>query len=212
MIAAPRPALATLLLLAACPRPAYDYPDGRGIEGQLEREIVALQQRLRTLEDEARTCRDGTRTDAVYAELHQVLSGNDVELSHQGVVTIVSMPEAHLFGSDGASIRDEARVTLDLLATVLNKHGKHLVVVEGHTADVAPSAQLARRYPSLVDLSYSRAASIVRVLVDRFGVREERFTIAARGPHAPVASNDTPAGQALNRRIVVYIYPPGVLR
>ena len=43
--------------LAGCP-PKVVYPDGSGINGQLEREVQALQQTVRMLEYEAATCRE----------------------------------------------------------------------------------------------------------------------------------------------------------
>ncbi len=204
-----RPAIAICGLLVAC-APKHLYPDGRGIEGQLEREIIALRESVSALEELAATCETGGRADPMYAELVQVLSGTDVTVEQKGVVTIVTLPDAHVFGSDAASIRAEARMTLDMVGTALNQRPTYTIVVEGHTADVAPNAQVARKYPDLWSLSYARADATKDVLVGEFQVAEDRFTLTARGPNAPIASNDTAAGQARNRRTVLYVYPPGV--
>jgi chemotaxis protein MotB len=200
------------MALAGCPGPKHTYPDGTGLEAQLEREVQALQQTVRRLEAEAATCAEG-KADPVYAEVHQVLATIDeVDVGHNGPVTFVVLPDAHLFGSDAVSVRDEARMTLDLLATALKLHPEYEVVIEGHTADAHPNAAVARKYPDLWVLSYARAAAVMKVLVRDFGMSEDRFVLVARGPHSPMVANDTGAGQARNRRVVVYIYPPDTRR
>ena len=52
-----------------------------------------------------------------------------------------------------------------------------------------------------LDLSMRRAAAVVEVLVTAHGISEGRLTPRGVGPLAPVASNDTEAGRALNRRV-----------
>lgn len=203
-----RLALVVPLALAGC-APKHVYPDGRGIEGQLEREIIALRESVSKLEDEAATCTTGGRADPLYTELVQVLSGTDAQIEQKGIVTVITFPDAHLFGADAESIRAEARMTLDMVATALNGRPDYTIVVEGHTADVAPTPALAKKYPDLWTLSYARAQAVMKVLVKDFHVAPERFTLSARGPTAPLASNDTAAEQARNRRTCIYVYPPG---
>lgn len=197
-----------LIALLGCPKPTT-YPDGRGIEGQLEREIIALTERTKQLEAENRLCAEGGKPAPLYAELHQILVSKEVTVATTGAVTVVTMPETHLFGADSVSIREEAYVTLDLLGTALAAHRDLSVVIEGHTADIAPTL-LAKSYPDLTDLGYFRATLVADVLEDRFGVPPEMVTLATRGPYKPIASNDTVAGQAKNARVVVMIYPPGI--
>lgn len=194
--------------LAGCPA-KHEYADGRGIEGQLEREIIALTEAKKVYQAEAEACMQGGGTNELYPELKQIVVSPDVTVGNKGPVTTVSMPDSHLFGANDVSIREEARVTLDLLAQSLKAHPGYSVVIEGHTADLAPPAQ-AREYPSLRDLSYAHAQAVRAALVEQFGVPDEQLTLASRGPYAPIASNDTAAGQARNRRVVVLIYPPGM--
>lgn len=209
----PRRAAAALgvLLCAGCP-PKHEYPDGRGLQGQLEKEVVALQLTVDRLEEEAANCRTGGgRPDALYAELVQVLPGS-VTITNEGRVTQIIVPDSHLFGSDGLQLRDEARITLDMLATALLSHDGYTMLIESHTADVHYSPQVARQYPSLWDLSYVHARTVQLTFIREFKLEEERFALAARGPAVPLTSNDTTAGQNQNRRVVLHIYPPGVRR
>jgi outer membrane protein OmpA-like peptidoglycan-associated protein len=203
-----------LLLLAGC-GPRHRYPDGRGLTGQLEREVIALQQSVHLLEDQAANCAKSGQADIIYRELFSVLSavGDDVSITNEGQITVISLPDAYLFGSDDLTIRDEAVQTLDLVTTALRLHVAHRVLIEGHTADVMPSPIINKLYNgSLWDLSYGRAASIRDAMVQRFSIPEDRLALLACGPYEPVVSNDTTAGQARNRRVVLRIYPPQVRR
>ena len=185
----------------------HAYPDGSGLEGQLEREVLALRAQLYR-QEAGGACGQGP--DAVYGELHQVLQPNDATVKYVGPVTQVILQESELFGADGTSIRQEARMALDMVATALNSHPRHRVFIEGHTADVAPTVALTRAYPNLWDLGYVRASAVANVLINDFKVNPVRFTVATRGSSAPLASNDTASGQSRNRRVVIAILPPGV--
>ena len=57
-----------------------------------------------------------------------------------------------------------------------------------------------------LDLSRRRASTVAGYLVDR-GIMPERFYVDGRGESAPIASNDTAAGKAQNRRVEILIRP-----
>jgi outer membrane protein OmpA-like peptidoglycan-associated protein len=46
-----------------------------------------------------------------------------------------------------------------------------------------------------------RAAAVVNALVTQFSIEAPRLKACGDGPTAPVATNDTEAGKALNRRV-----------
>jgi outer membrane protein OmpA-like peptidoglycan-associated protein len=48
---------------------------------------------------------------------------------------------------------------------------------------------------------------VVNYLVSRYGFSKSRFIAKGNGPNRPVASNDTDAGRAKNRRTDVMILP-----
>lgn len=56
-------------------------------------------------------------------------------------------------------------------------------------------------YDYLMDLSARRAEAMVSLLVNDYGVAEGMLTPAGAGPLSPVATNETPTGQGLNRRV-----------
>lgn len=80
--------------------------------------------------------------------------------------------------------------------------------IEGHT-DAIPTDP-AGRYQSNWELSTARATNVLHYLVD-FGADEKQFQVAGFADTVPLASNDTPEGQAYNRRVDVIILGEGHL-
>jgi type VI secretion system protein ImpK len=79
------------------------------------------------------------------------------------------------------------------------------VVVTGHT-DNQPL--LSARFPSNWALSQARADSVRTLLAAGTGT-PERFRAEGRGDAEPLASNDTAAGRAKNRRVEITLLAPG---
>lgn len=198
-------ALATASLLGTgCP-PRHTYPDGRGITGQLEREVVALQQKTRLLEDQVAMCDVGGPPDPFFSEAVQIFHDAEVDINRRGSSTVLTIPGHYLFTPD-SRVREEATKVLDLLGMALSLHPKHNVVVEGHVSE--RTTKSAGRPVDAWTLSYERAHLVQQELTYKYGVTEKRFSVSARGDAHPVASNDTTGGQAANERIVVVVSPP----
>ncbi|MDV7400154.1 OmpA family protein, partial [Arthrospira platensis SPKY1] len=81
------------------------------------------------------------------------------------------------------------------VADFLNSYQDVTVEIEGHT-----DAQGAEAYNQT--LSQRRADSVKKALVTRYGIAAERVKAIGYGESRPVASNDTAAGRAENRRVV----------
>ncbi len=190
-------------LLLGCPS-KHVYPDGGGLEAQLEREVIALQATVRRLEAQEP---GGGGPDPIYAELHQVLAACECTVESRGSTTLITLRDGDLFAADEWTVRDEARMSLDMLATAVKMRPGYTVTIEGHTGDLMP-ASMSAKFSNLYDLSYVRAGQVMSILVDDFHVETERFALVAKGPNQPVASNDTAAGQNQNRRVVILIQPP----
>ncbi len=101
------------------------------------------------------------------------------------------------FKANSAELLPGQEHLLVQIAKVLKQASKSQVLVEGHTASTGqPNAELS--------LSIERANSIANALVQS-GIEKERFICQGRGSSRPVASNDTPEGTALNRRVEITI-------
>lgn len=187
-----------LLVLAASAGPVED----RELIGQLDREVIALRQKVERLQSQLATCSTESAPDPIYSELRQVLQGHPAVVERRGRDTLVVISLDTLFAPDAVSLRQEAEPLLDLLSTGLKLHPDLTITAIAHVDSGSISPVLAKRYPTAWELSAGRAALVVREMVEGFGVSPHRFTAGARGDQEPVASNDTPEGRLLNRRIV----------
>ena len=86
---------------------------------------------------------------------------------------------------------------LDSMVRFLEKQPKMKVVVQGHTDDVGSTADN-------LTLSLQRAITVEQYLVQK-GIIIDRVNTQGFGAGRPVASNDSIAGRAANRRVVVKI-------
>ena len=199
--------LFALWLAATACTPKHVYPDGGGLVGQLNREVAALRQTVNALEYEAATCKEGrTEPGAIYQELHQILKGTELTIERQGRITKVTFPAAHLFGIDRLSLRQEAQMTLDMVATALRNHTGYRVDIEGHTDDVGVPVEQRKNFQSPLLFTAARAHALADRLIAE-GVEPHRISVLGRGSSDPLTSNDTDAGRRVNRRVVVYLIP-----
>ena len=199
------------LLAAGCITPGHVYPDGSGIEGQLDREVIACRQQLQLAEEEARLCGEVTAdSDALFTNLVQVLQGMEATVHRDGAVVSVVLRASDVFAS-GLGARREARPAIDMIATAASLHRDYEVVVEGHTSDLRAPADLLDAHPTTWHWAFARAQQ-VSATMQEYGLDPARVSVISRGHTVPVATNDTRPGQAANDRIVVYLYPPGVRR
>jgi outer membrane protein OmpA-like peptidoglycan-associated protein len=105
------------------------------------------------------------------------------------------MQEAPLFEFDAASMRPSSVAILNR-AAVLLKRSTRPIMIEGHTDNVGPL--------DYTTLSQARANAVGDALVAR-GVPAARIKTKGMAYLEPVASNDTPEGRALNRRVEILV-------
>ncbi|MDD0839386.1 OmpA family protein [Curvibacter sp. HBC61] len=109
----------------------------------------------------------------------------------------LNIPSDISFDTGSAAIKADLRPILDQFATSLRNNPRAEVRIVGHT-DSSGSDAVNR------PLSEDRAASTRDYLAAR-GVAFERIQIEGRGASQPVASNDTAAGRARNRRVEIFV-------
>ena len=98
------------------------------------------------------------------------------------------------FDTDKAVIKPESRPTLEQIAKLLTSQPQLNVFIVGHT-----DSQGAFDYN--MDLSRRRAEAIVAELTKSWRIAPARLRSAGVGMLAPVGSNASDAGRALNRRV-----------
>lgn len=114
----------------------------------------------------------------------------ETTIANQGSVPLYTV----LFEPDGTDILPGSEAALEEVSRLLSDHPDLQLYVVGHT-DAAGSLQQS------LDLSQRRATALVAALVDRYGIDASRLEAHGVGPLAPLASNQTEDGRALNRRI-----------
>ena len=105
-----------------------------------------------------------------------------------------------LFDFDQASMRADSAPQLEEIARLLTASPALKVLVVGHS-----DAKGALDYNR--ELSQRRAQSIVKALVEQHGIAAERLTAVGVGMAAPLASNRSEEGRALNRRVELVELP-----
>lgn len=133
-----------------------------------------------------------------------LMAGFTFRMEARGLVVSISS-DSVLFDSGSAVLTSEGQLVLAGLADVLSRIPNQ-VSVEGHTDNV-PIATSA--YPSNWELSTARATSVLRYLVDRYGLSRARLSAAGYADQRPLAGNDTAAGRTRNRRVDIAVLMEG---
>lgn len=144
----------------------------------------------------------GRQMDKQAGELEGQLEGATVERYGEGL--LITFESGLLFDFDSDVVKGNAQTNLGNLATSLESYPNTEVLIVGHT-----DATGSDTYN--LGLSQRRAAAARAFLVSR-GVPTERIRTEGRGETEPVASNETAAGQAQNRRVEVAIFADAATR
>ena len=112
---------------------------------------------------------------------------------------ILTLKNELLFDPGGATLKPGAQRALDNLTQFLRKYPDRDIAIEGFT-DSTGSKEANQQ------LSEKRAWAVKAAIVAR-GIPSTRIDARGYGPSFPVASNETPTGRQLNRRVEIVIDP-----
>lgn len=141
----------------------------------------------------------GAYQDRQEAELRRRTAGTGIDVSRDGDVIKLNLPDAVTFDFNSASLKPQFRPALDGVAATLADYPQTVIEISGHTDSVGSDDYNQR-------LSQDRAGSVANYLVGK-GLVRERFEIVGMGERYPVASNDTDDGRARNRRVEIRVLP-----
>jgi OOP family OmpA-OmpF porin len=102
------------------------------------------------------------------------------------------------FDFDRAEVKPEFLADIRRVADFLRANAGTVANLEGHTDSVGTA-----EYNQ--SLSERRVNAVRNILINEFGLEAGRVTATGYGESRPVATNDTSAGRALNRRVVTVI-------
>ncbi len=138
----------------------------------------------------------GNYMDKQAAEIERDIEGAKVERVGEGIK--ITFSSGILFDVDKSDLKSQYRSELTELSKILNKYEDTNIMLVGHTDSTG-----SEEYN--LELSKQRAGSVANYLATQ-NVNSARFTTDGLGESQPVATNDTEAGRAQNRRVEVAIW------
>ena len=173
-------------------------------------ELQAQQAEMARKEAEARAAQlehariENEKQSTAQAELGAELKRLESELADMRAKQtdrgwILTLKNELLFDAGGTALKPGAQRALDNLAQFLTKYPDRDIAIEGFT-DSTGTKELNQQ------LSEKRAWAVKAALVAR-GIQSTRIDARGYGPSFPVASNGTPTGRQLNRRVEIVIDP-----
>ena len=144
-------------------------------------------------------------TRSAYDQLNQQLSAEiaqgQVHVTRlQGAIKVTVNSEL-LFPSGGWQMPPAAAQTIAQMAPILAPMQTTHIIVIGYTDNTPIGPELMRQgVSSNQQLSLNRAQTVMQYLISQ-GVNPNLLTAQGLGEADPVASNDTAAGRAQNRRV-----------
>ena len=141
----------------------------------------------------------GAYMDKQERDLRARTAGTDVQVIRRGDDLVLNIPSGITFAYDSASVQPQFQRTLDQVAETLAQYNQTYIDVYGHTDATGSDAYNQA-------LSERRATAVADYLAGR-GVQTARIGTRGYGKTQPIASNDTDAGRAANRRVEIKIVP-----
>ena len=141
----------------------------------------------------------GNYQDRQERALRERMAGTGVDVVRQGDNITLNMPSNITFAFNSSQLESQFYPVLDNVASTLQEYNQTIVEVAGHTDSIGSDAVNQR-------LSEQRAESVGNYLMSR-GLVRDRFMLTGAGKTRPIASNDTDAGRAQNRRVEITLVP-----
>lgn len=141
----------------------------------------------------------GAYQDRQEAELRRATAGTGVDVTRDGDVIKLNLPDGVTFDFAKYDIKPQFYPALNTIANTLREYNQTIVEVSGHTDSVGSDA-------ANQTLSERRANAVSGYLMGQ-GLQRERFEVVGMGERYPIASNDTDQGRALNRRVEIRLLP-----
>lgn len=169
----------------------YEFEDG-GIQN------VVLKLVKNGMEDWAHVTASSNGTYSIYIIEKQAMSQDVVADASSMASSIKETGKVALYGiyfdTGKATLKPESQPTLEQISKLLKADPGLKLYVVGHTDNIGA-------FDANMKLSMERASAVVNALVSQYSVNAASLKACGDGPTAPVATNDTEEGKALNRRV-----------
>ena len=137
----------------------------------------------------------GKKMDQQAAEIQNTVPGAEVIKAGEGI--IVKFDSGILFDFDKTDLKPVAQDNISKLVASLNNNPETDILVIGHTDNVGKASYNQ-------GLSERRAGAVQSFAIEQ-GLDANRIKTKGKGAKEPIASNETEAGRAQNRRVEIVI-------
>lgn len=165
----------------------------------LEKRMVGLQGYSREQEAAKRKLATERAFSERFDQVQHYFRPKEAEVYKQGSQLVIRLRGIQ-FPVGQATLKPENYTLLSKVQMAIQMFDQPTVIIEGHT-DSTGSVQMNQ------ELSQKRAEAVKTYLVANNTLPANRIRATGYGPDRPLASNSTPDGRAINRRIDVLITP-----
>ncbi|MDE6024482.1 MAG: flagellar motor protein MotB [Lachnospiraceae bacterium] len=186
---------------------------GKNIEGETGEESVSSRSDAEKLSDdelkEELASRGEEQSEEMYEEIVQSAEAyridTIIQIDYTSQYVELELSGSILFEPGSAQIKDDSKMFLQKIASILTKYRYCIIEIEGHTDNVPISNS---RYENNRELSAERARSVYEYIMEQENFIDSNMKITGYGDSKPIASNATEEGRAKNRRVSIKIFNP----
>ena len=133
--------------------------------------------------------------------VRRVVAPSKIRSHKRAKATLASRRRISQFSTQSSRVRARTQSELRRLAQRLKRNPKAKISLIGHTDSVGKKSFNRK-------LGYQRAYAVKRIL-QKYGVSARQIRVISKGESAPIASNHTTTGRAMNRRVELKLYQRG---
>jgi len=115
----------------------------------------------------------------------------------------LSIGGSGMFRIGGTSLSDQGKYLLEQVGQALKDQADAIILVTGHTDNI-PTGD-GSRFENNLDLSNRRAEAAMNHMGNAAGIDFGRMSFTGLGDSQPIASNATPEGRQMNRRVEIIL-------
>lgn len=141
----------------------------------------------------------GNYQDRQERALRERTANTGIDVQRQGDNITLNLPDGITFDFNKTTLKPQFYGALNGVASTLAEYNQTMIEVVGHTDSIGSDAVNNR-------ISKERADAVAAYLSAQ-GVQGARIETLGAGKNYPIASNDTDAGRAQNRRVEIRVIP-----
>lgn len=141
------------------------------------------------------------RHDILFNQARSILSPDEADVYRQGDILIIKLKGLY-FPSAVSHLKSDDYALLSKVQRIIQESGKNNVLIEGHTD--SKGSDIINQ-----ELSRNRARAVKDYLMKHREAHSLDIITTGVGHQSPLATNATPLGRAMNRRVEIMIFSRG---